>query len=80
MEIKLKRHIGVRAKGFLVSLRSLDLRLEACEQRVLGRGGRWALDTNIFSPQFGYRLVQIRSQAMDGGGGSAAWKLPVWHV
>lgn len=53
MEIKLKRHIGVRVKGFLVLLKSLDLRSEACEQKVLGRGGGWALNINTLSPQFG---------------------------
>lgn len=53
MEIKLKRHIGVRVKAFLVLLKSLDLSSEACEQKALGRGGVWALNTNTLSPQFG---------------------------
>lgn len=45
-----------------------------------GEAGGQQTPTNIFSPQFGYRLVQIRNQAVDGGGGSPAWKLPIWRV
>lgn len=77
MEIKLDRHVGVRVKDFLELLRSSDLSLEACEQRVPGRGGRWTLHTNICSPQFSYELVQIMRQAVGSVGRSPAWRLPI---
>lgn len=54
MEVKPKRHIGVRVKGFLAPLQRLELSLEAREQSALGRGGRWALNTHVLSPQFGW--------------------------
>ena len=51
MELKTKRQVGVSVKGFPVLLKSLDLSLGACEQKALGRGGRWAPNTNILSLQ-----------------------------
>lgn len=56
MEIKRKRHIGVRVKAFLFFFfffKSLDLSPEACEQKVLERGGMWARNTHALSPQLG---------------------------